>query len=707
MIVWFLMNFIGESEVSDPDLAVQLWRAAVSLVEEEVTGMPVQRCGLGLLGRFASLVMSCPGALTEELRSEVEAKMVPEDAGGKGSDFCGCLVFALAAAHRETGGNRGFQGSWAVQIVLTDASRKCGGMQTFPSLRDTLLSYSYKTKHSMLVRETMGMLGEQARMKCAALMLDKCKALAEMPPSEDQRNFHTSSAEVFGGVCKALLGDFRGEANAAEKWAIMLPFLDSVLEGIFQKAIDHWADGLRFGIHRIGVAETQPVLDLIVGKILGTLWSEGSGDASSSGTGVDEGFASQAKWMKLLQPILIELSHVEPDSRWAVGGDVEAGLQSMVIDEEGARGTEEVQKGWEDLRSTLLPRLLGAVNHPFNTCRRHVGECLHALSGITAGARFLGLSTNMPAIISRFDAALAPGVESDKKKNAKETLCVFLANCMHLGDVKNYYSSAILPLLEPLFKTLGDFEAEEGASAVVGEASTAQICRQTIAGISGNCCALYEGGVQDVGSVVNSVGRACDHPTWQVRQAASVFLGRLAGLHKFLLTPEQSTKVFHLFCALQGDPRREVSAAATEGVVGMLAVMSPSSVASLVEEYAEVANKSLRPKKRRRGGKLERLEEAADVAADRERRQRTSVAVLCAAVHSAPYDVPPFVPVAIAALSRHSFESAAPLGVRDSVKKTLSTFKRTHIDNWSLHKTKFTEEQLDCLDDVVTCSYYA
>ena len=171
--------------------------------------------------------------------------MVLEDSGGKGSNFCGCLVFALASAHRESGGNRSFQGSPAVQIVLKDASRKCGGQQMFPSLRDTLVSYSFKTKHSMLVREVMGMLGEQARMKCSAHMLDKCKALAEMPPSEDQQNFHTSAAEVFGGVCKALLGDFRGEANAAEKWAVMLPFLDSVLEGIFQKAIDHWADGLR------------------------------------------------------------------------------------------------------------------------------------------------------------------------------------------------------------------------------------------------------------------------------------------------------------------------------------------------------------------------------------------------------------------------------------------------------------------------------
>ena len=43
------------------------------------------------------------------------------------------------------------------------------------------------------------------------------------------------------------------------------------------------------------------------------------------------------------------------------------------------------------------------------------------------------------------------------------------------------------------------------------------------------------------------------------------------------------------------------------------------------------------------------------------------------------------------------------MGVRDAVKKALSDFKRTHIDNWGVHKAKFTEEQLDCLDDVVTC----
>ena len=638
MIVWFLMNFVGEDEISDPDLAMQIWRVAVGLVEGEVTGMPVQRCGLGLLGRFASLVNATPGALTDELHSEVESYMVREE-------FCEKLVFALAAAHRESGVGRGggFQGSPAVQIALRDASRKCGGQQVFPTLRHSLFSYSFKTKHSMLVREVMEMLGEESRMTCALHMLEKCKVLAASPPSEDQQNFHTSAAEVFGGLCKALLGDFGGEANAAEKWGIMIPYLDVLLEGIFQKAIDHWADGIRFGIHRVGVTETRPVLNLIVEKILRTLWSEGGGNA---GGGSEEGFASQSKWMKLLQPILTELSHVEPKV-----DSVEAGLKEMAID-----GGSEVEEVWGHLRESLLPRLLAAVNHPFNTCRRFVGECLHALSGLNSGARYFGLSSNMDAIVSRFHNVLSPDVEKDKKKNAKETLCIFLINCLHLGDVKDYYADAVLPLLELTFKTLGDFETDGApldAAGATGEASTAQICRQTIGAISGNCCALYMGGGADVGSVIESVGRCCDHPAWQVRQAASVFLGRLAALHKFIITPGQSTAIFHLFCGLQGDARREVSRAATEGVVGMLAVMSANSVMSLVNQYAAVANKSLRPKKRRKGASSNAVSEAPEVAAERERKQRISTSVLMAAVHSAPYDVPPFVPVAIAALSKH------------------------------------------------------
>jgi hypothetical protein len=41
------------------------------------------------------------------------------------------------------------------------------------------------------------------------------------------------------------------------------------------------------------------------------------------------------------------------------------------------------------------------------------------------------------------------------------------------------------------------------------------------------------------------------------------------------------------------------------------------------------------------------------------------------------------------------------------VKKACSDFKRTHVDNWGEVKLRFTREQMESLDDVVTCQYYA
>merc|ERR1712137_272924 len=80
----------------------------------------------------------------------------------------------------------------------------------------------------------------------------------------------------------------------------------------------------------------------------------------------------------------------------------------------------------------------------------------------------------------------------------------------------------------------------------------------------------------------------------------------------------------------------------------------------------------------------------------RARMQQRSVFFLCAAVLSQPYDTPPYVPKALAAISRHSFERNAPLGVRDTVKKCCAEYKRTHMsDNWEVHRQVFTQEELE------------
>ena len=93
---------------------------------------------------------------------------------------------------------------------------------------------------------------------------------------------------------------------------------------------------------------------------------------------------------------------------------------------------------------------------------------------------------------------------------------------------------------------------------------------------------------------------------------------------------------------------------------------------------------------------------------ERAARQQMSVFVICAAVMGRPYDTPVWLPEALAALSKHSFEQRAALSVREVVKMVCSEFKRTHTDNWEAHRKQFTQAQIEALEDVVdTPHYYA
>ena len=76
---------------------------------------------------------------------------------------------------------------------------------------------------------------------------------------------------------------------------------------------------------------------------------------------------------------------------------------------------------------------------------------------------------------------------------------------------------------------------------------------------------------------------------------------------------------------------------------------------------------------------------------------------LTALVEACPYSVPEAIPLSVLELSRHV---NGPNG--SQAKKTLSEFRRTHIDEWTDHKKAFSEEQLNELEGVlVSPDYYA
>lgn len=78
----------------------------------------------------------------------------------------------------------------------------------------------------------------------------------------------------------------------------------------------------------------------------------------------------------------------------------------------------------------------------------------------------------------------------------------------------------------------------------------------------------------------------------------------------------------------------------------------------------------------------------------------------CSIVNAYPYDVPDFMPKILMRLADHLHD---PPPIPATIKKTMNSFKRTHLDNWEYtHKLKFNEDELAELANLlVSPTYYA
>jgi hypothetical protein len=256
-------------------------------------------------------------------------------------------------------------------------------------------------------------------------------------------------------------------------------------------------------------------------------------------------------------------------------------------------------------------------------------------------------------------------------------------------------------------------DSKENAAIRTLEADVVKGYRYTIAEVSTSCLLSF-GENTVIFRVLAIAKEASKHEVWQVRQAVAHFIRCFQGGHKFLLSQGDAELIMDIVASLLADERREVSSAAMAALTGILAATPAKTVSKLVHKYEVMARRSkMKPKKKTAmAAEAKPLSEDEKKTAEekekrRSRNQQTSVFFLCAAIMANPYDTPPYVPVAIAAISKHSFERAAPLGVRDTVKKCCGAYKKTHMsDNWEVHRKVFSQEQLEALEDVVSSPHY-
>lgn len=591
-------------------------------------------------------------------------------------------------------------------------------------------------------------IGQSSANTSASFLLTYGRELVSAPPNEDQRNKLVASAEIFGGVSRSLL-KFSVFHQTSKIWEeTLLPFLDEAVQKMPTAFIAAYFDAIRYGIHHLPPTLFQPLLTWCVSKVQGkllhtlsfrdslasvfnmkydvsgTLWQhENNNYDFDDGGKMADRFALQSKYLLLAQAVLIEL-----DSDDDIGAVCMKPWYTYIFLNQGRKprrkstfdsvsAEAELAQAWNYVSKSLIPCLLNAIGHPYEKCRDHISSLLFRMC--YCHRKFLNKSKSQGDESESVD----PGIEiltkllgiraSSKyqfteKVRALGTSRKFVACCIHWGD-KHELSQYIIPLLSLAFESLEPLEGEVSVETRGMEAELVKGYRYNIADISTNCIITY-GEAEDITRVLNVLETMARHDWWQIRQATAHFLRCFQGSHKFLLTNEQEEMCMSIAVSLLADDRREVSSAAMSVLTGIVAILPEAAVSNLVSNYVSIANKSLK-KKRRKTDKIPELApEEIDLAASKEKeratQQQKSVFFLCAVIMGRPYDVPPYLPEALAALSKHSFEQRASLGVREVVKMCCSEFKRTHTDDWVSHKKAFTQNQLDALEDVVSTPHY-
>ncbi|XP_035710341.1 proteasome activator complex subunit 4A isoform X3 [Folsomia candida] len=190
-------------------------------------------------------------------------------------------------------------------------------------------------------------------------------------------------------------------------------------------------------------------------------------------------------------------------------------------------------------------------------------------------------------------------------------------------------------------------------------------------------------------------------PSWRARLCVLEFLKVFAlnNTSVFTTSLTWSHQVVDLVLRLLSDRKLEVRELSSKIICGFLHCLLVPEPMELLKSFQKTTQTFKRNRQRAKDGKRAALiPEEIDTA-------HSAILGLCAFVDTHPYHVPAFLPDILVVLTTHLHD---PQPIPATIRKCLSDFRRTHHDNWAIHKTKFTEDQLCILTDIfVSPCYYA
>jgi len=253
-------------------------------------------------------------------------------------------------------------------------------------------------------------------------------------------------------------------------------------------------------------------------------------------------------------------------------------------------------------------------------------------------------------------------------------------------------SSSLDPVLFELLPYLCQFIGTERDQDV------SQSCLQALCYLS--ACILPSTAIQPLLDMVKRIAMSESYKT-KMSMLEFLQVAVFTNFPALVCSPSYRDQVTLLTTSLLSDPHITVRQKAAKILGGLLhsGFLSGTAVSNLLCDLrGRVRTKMTRQGKRFR-------KEESDPGTQDKLNHHSGILGLCAFVEAFPYDVPDFVPPILMELSTH-LNDRQPIPM--TIKKSLQEFKRTHQDNWQEHKTKFTEDQLVVMTDLlVSQNYYA
>ncbi|KAG1706664.1 hypothetical protein DVH05_027516 [Phytophthora capsici] len=505
---------------------------------------------------------------------------------------------------------------------------------------------------------------------------------------EDRQAALKTLADSITGLFHSLGKLEHCEDTATHQIAVIISLLKRVLPHVSIVLVDTWVEVIYLSSRpsksaTLKIRRLKPLMNYLLDELEG-----------SFARATVEDYARPAKWLALVEAFGIHLL--------AAGASLSDSAVHGMAFEFGKR---------------VLKVIRGhALAHQYKIIRDRAGKMLFLLSSYTPPFE-LGLNGSLfptevvaESTLTEDAAGTEENTDNGALVHAKETAMQWLSCCEKHGDGRNV--SAVLDFLLPvalLAQSHPKAEVAVQAKNVTDAVSLSlrmYVVPEDVAGES------------TLTQLLALLKRLSTSRTWKTRGALLRFTMTFAFFHWIFFSSALKEQVRTFIFSFLTDEQREVQAMAKYALRGLFHNEQRSVVAAMGVRLTESAGQArVRFSKLQRrykrleaeGAMDEELKNVQERLKALEVEMTESVLSLSAIVLAFPHDVPDFVPPIFEVLGHFLYMKRSSNTIsflEKEVKETLLDFKRTHQDNWLETKTKFSQAQLEVLEDVAIAPSY-